>query len=275
MALTPENRPHARETGHKPRALVVYNQLEVVNSHASPDDQWLGLARTAVGEGYVPYYHKFRRTERLKRAEGKTVGNDLFGKYAGEASHLMYDDSYGQGGRSETICVFDKSEKNGKHLAGTGRLVFGEEYPTEVMRPLELIELVEPQTGWEEVLQGRTLDKVAELGRIVVPKAYRGIIEKDGEEKDQTQLIAHHLIDADNGVVDVAQAHDREIVLMVAQRKFAQHAEGTKLDFGEGIPIELLPAAKRVVKKVFPGYWNDKVDPPKLYVAQVPPKPTE
>ncbi len=272
MALNPETQHHERRDKQKTRALVVYNKLEVVNSHSSPNDQWLGLARTAVGEGYVPYYHKYIRTEREKRTKGKTVSAELIGKYASEASHLMYDDSYGQGGRSETICVFDKSEVNGKHLAGTGRLVFGEEYPTEVMRPLELIELVEPRIGWDEVLQGKPLSKVAELGRIVVPKQYRGIIEKDGEKKDQTQLIAHSLIDGQNGVVEVAQDHDREIVLMVAQRKFARHAEGTQLDFGEGIPIELLPAAKRVVKKIFPGYWKDEVDPPKLYVAQVPPK---
>ncbi len=271
MAQPERGHPQDHEPTSPRKPVVVYDRLTVVNSHTSPEDIRLGLARTAVGEGYVPYYHKYIRTIKAKEARGQTINKQLLGKYADEASQLMYDDSYGRSGRSETICVFDENRRLGTVLAATGRLVLGEEYPTEVMRPLELMELVNPEGGWDAILGNKSLDRVVELGRIVVVNEYRGTIEKNGKAVNQTSEIAHHLIDSPNGVVEVAQDHDREIVLMVAQQKFAKHAKGTQLDFGEGVPIQLLPAA-RVVKKVFPGYWKDQQDPPMLYAAQVPPK---
>jgi hypothetical protein len=248
--------------------VVTYNKLEVVNTHSSPQDMWLGLARTAVGEGYVPYYHKYIRTSQRRTKKGESFIPVTKSKYVNEVAMLMYDDPYGTSERSETICVFDQSTENGKKLAGTARLVFGEEYPTQVLRPLELIELVQPENGWDAILRNKSLDKVCELGRVVIPEEYRGVNAK-GE--NQSTVITQKLIDGENGVVQVAQEHDREIVLMVAQEKFAVHAQATSLDFGEGIPIELLPAA-RSVANVFPKYWRNKGDTPHLYVAQVPPK---
>lgn len=272
MACNPEyyeQQPIHDDSLQKKRPIVVRSQLEVVNSHSSPDDLRLGLARTLVGEGYVPYYHKYMRTLRRRRATDQEIPPSTLSKYVDEVSKLMYDDPYGKSERSATVCVFDQTQHNGKQLAGTGRVVFGQEYPTDVMRPLELMELVQPaEGGWDTLLKGKRLDKVCELGRIVVAKEYRGI-NSNGE--NQATVIAQQLIDGENGVRQVAQEHGREIVLMVAQERFARHAQETSLDFGEGVEIELLPAA-RPVANVFPGYWRDKEDKPKLYVAQVPAK---
>lgn len=273
MALNPEHygQQPVHDSPQQKKPIIVLNQLEVVNSSSSPRDFQLDSARKLVGKGYVEYYHKYRRMLRKKAPIAQDLLPSMLAEYEDEVSRLMYDDPYGKRERSTTVCVFDKTKHHGKQLSGTGRVVFGEEYPTDVMRPLELMELVQPvDGGWDTLLEGKRLDKVCELGRIVIAKEYRGI-SADG--KNQATIITQQLIEGEDGVLEVAQGHDREIVLMVAQERFAKHAQETSLDFGEGIDIELLPAARPVIN-VFPGYWNDKDDKPKLYVAQIPPKVT-
>ena len=60
-------------------------------------------------------------------------------------------------------------------------------------------------------------------------------------------------------------------MVTIAKRQFIKHTKNTKLDLQEAFEYKLSPKGQAVAR-TYEGYWGDKKDPPRLYVAAIPPK---
>ncbi len=258
---------HRSSQSRKPR--FTYSRLEVANGLVVPVDVRLGLINKSVGEGYVVHDGAYIARLQELQAEGKEMSAEEYGEFCNDTSEKMLKDKYAKGGHAVPIGVFAyNGDKEGKNLAGNGRVVFSSEKILFRKPKIELTELVVPVVDvrrgkWRRFLKEHEAKDPCELGRVVAVDGYRS--------EEQTPDIIEHLIDAPNGVIDVAQARGSDTILTVAKHQFIRHTRGSGLDFGERHDITLTPAGLAVAE-IFPGYWNDPDDPPGLYIATVPPK---
>src|SRR5687767_10426779 len=95
-------------------------QLDIINSFKHKDNEWMGLSRIAVGEGYVPYLHDYLAKLLELSEQGEKMDVGMLSDFASDAAHMMLKDPYGMSGRAGTFNGFIKSDgENGKNLGIT------------------------------------------------------------------------------------------------------------------------------------------------------------
>ncbi len=247
MALNPESGAFHSLEHRVPK--FTYSRLETVNSLTTPSDLRLGTAPIAVGEGYAPRYVPLLDRIKELKIQGLTIEIPELGDFKLEVAGIMYMDDIAKSGTAITICTFaHNGHPWGNNLAVTGRVAY---------ENLEINKLIE---------QDELDDTFCELGRIVAVQDFRGTRE-DGI--NQTTELLEELIDAPNGIVEVAQTLGKKKIVTVAKNEFIRHTRSTQLDFGEGEEIILSKDGRRTAE-IFRPHWYDPKDPPKRYTAEVP-----
>lgn len=246
--------------------LVIFPpKYETYNSLNHPESAWLGLSRTAVGEGYLGYYDTYLSKLIELGISGDKMDAETLGTLRDEVAEKLFDDLYNENGRAFVATqLMSQNGHPGKNLSASARVVKGKRLPDQDLAPLESMELAVPDIkgGWNSFLGRRSLDKTCELSRAVIPKEFR--------DQGMTTHIVKEFIDGEYGVRHISEQLGMKHMIMIAQRKFAKHMEKTSLKFRGPIPIRLTPTGEEVAR-IFPGYWKDPQDPPMLYIASIRP----